>query len=455
MDCAFRPRCQHVGFWPGIAALLITLSPHAYAEEILLAAKLRPTQLSAVLEAIGAVALVGGQAQASEATDQVPAFPQPPADLPPEDPTPYARWPRGPAKTDDYFPIAVWLQHPKNARAYKEIGINLYIGLWRGPTEEQLELLRQAEMPVICSLNELARRRLDDPIIVGWMHGDEPDNAQPRRDGQPGWGPPIPPEQIIEDYQRMREIDPSRPVFLNLGQGVAWDRWYGRGVRTNHPEDYPLYVQGADIVSFDIYPVVHSHPDVKGKLWYVAYGVARLRHWTNYQKIVWNCIECSRISNPDVKPSPEQVRAEVWMSIIHGSRGIVYFVHQFKPTFIEASLLVDPELKDGVARINRRIHELAPVLNSPTVRNAVAVSTEPASVPVAYMVKQKDGAIYIFAVAMRDRPVTASFRLLVPTGATAVEVLDENRSVPLRDGQFVDQFVGYGVHLYKITLSGG
>ena len=24
--------------------------------------------------------------------------------------------------------------------------------------------------------------------------------------------------------------------MLNLGQGVAWDGWYGRGTRTNHPE---------------------------------------------------------------------------------------------------------------------------------------------------------------------------------------------------------------------------
>ncbi|MCS7237718.1 MAG: hypothetical protein NZ899_05540 [Thermoguttaceae bacterium] len=395
-----------------------------------------------------------GRAEEPRAAGRVamPEFPKPPADIPPEDPTPYARWSRGPSQSPDYFPIAVWLQNPKNAKAFKELGINLYIGLWRGPTEEQLQLLREAGMPVICSLNEVARKHLDDPIIVGWMHGDEPDNAQPRRDGKPGWGPPIPPEEIIAEYKRMKAEDPTRPIFLNLGQGVAWDRWYGRGVRSNHPEDYPLYVQGADIVSFDIYPVVHTHPDVKGQLWYVAYGVARLRHWTNYQKIVWNCIECSRISNTEVKPTAEQIRAEVWMSIIHGSRGIVYFVHQFKPTFIEASLLVDEELKAGVAQINRQIHELAPVINSPTLHGAVAVTTEPADVPVAVMVKKKDGALYIFAVAMQDRPVKASFRLPPSVAAKLAEVLGENRSVPVESGQFQDAFGPYAVHLYRLAL---
>ncbi len=30
------------------------------------------------------------------------------------------------------------------------------------------------------------------------------------------------------------------------------------------------------------------------------------------------------------------------MSLIFGSRGLIYFVHQFKPKFIEAALLADP-----------------------------------------------------------------------------------------------------------------
>src|SRR6187200_43199 len=80
-----------------------------------------------------------------------------------------------------------------------------------------------------------------------------------------GYGSPIRPEKIQEDYQKIRANDPSRPVFLNLGQGVAWDNYIGRGVRRNHPEDYPEYVKGADIVSFDIYPAVHDHADVAGK----------------------------------------------------------------------------------------------------------------------------------------------------------------------------------------------
>src|SRR5690606_31301126 len=114
-----------------------------------------------------------------------------------------------------------------------------------------------------------------------------------------------------------------------------------------------------------------------GKLEFVARGVERLRRWSDDRKIVWNCIECSRISNPRVKPTPHQIRAEVWMSLIHGSRGLIYFVHQFEPRFVEASLLEDEQLLKAVTQINEQIHELAPVLNGPTVEIARVETADP------------------------------------------------------------------------------
>jgi len=289
----------------------------------------------------------------------------------------------------------------------------------------------------------------DDPTIVAWMHGDEPDNAQARPGGE-GYGPPIAPEKVVADYERIRRADPTRPVLLNLGQGVAWDGWYGRGVRTNHPEDYAEYVKGCDIASFDIYPVVHNRPEVAGNLWFVPRGVDRLRQWTGDRKVVWNCIECTRIGNPEVKPTPHQVRAEVWMALIHGSMGLIYFVHQFAPDFVEAALLADEEMLAAVTEINARIHALAPVLNSLSVPEAATVSSAAAEVPVHIMVKRHEGSAYVFAVAMRDGPTRASVKLAeLPAGAV-VEVLDEGRTLELTDGCFADDFAGYDVHLYRV-----
>ena len=365
----------------------------------------------------------------------------------------YASWENGPPSSADYFPIAVWLQSPSNAARYQEAGINLYVGLWKGPTEEQLDALRHAEMPVICSQNAVGLAHSSDPIIIGWMHGDEPDNAQSIVDPETGkrsYGGPVPPPRIVEDYQRLKQKEPTRPVLLNLGQGVANDEWRGRGSGA-HISDYLTYVQGADVVSFDVYPVVGIRkPDGENYLWYVAKGVSRLAEWTQGNKILWNCIECTHISNPDKKATPHQVRAEAWMSLIHGSTGLIWFVHQFQPQFREAALLDDPEMLAAVTQINHQIHELAPVLNSPTVEGAASVSTSNPDVPVAIMVKRHAGATYLFSVGMRNGPTTAAFGLTDIPDATSVQVLGENRQLRLQDGQFIDSFAPYDVHLYRI-----
>jgi hypothetical protein len=361
------------------------------------------------------------------------------------------RWPLSPIGNKDFFPIGVWVQGPANAQRYRAAGFNVYVGLWEGPTVEQLRLLTQAGMRVICGQNAAALAHLKDPIIVGWMHGDEPDNAQPVPGG--GYGPPIPPEKIVEQYRKIREADPNRPVMLNLGQGVAWDGWRGRGIRTNHPEDYPLYAQGCDIASFDIYPQTMEYPEVAGNLWYVARGVERLVGWTAGKKMVWNVIECTHIKNRNSKPTPRQVRCEVWMSIVYGSTGLIYFVHEWEPRFQEAALLTDPNMLAAVTTINRRIQQLAPVLNSPTITGQVKIAPRNEKVPIATMVKRDDKNLYIFAVAMRGEATSAQFTISSLTGARPITVLDENRTLQSQSGVFSDDFAPWDVHLYQIPTA--
>jgi hypothetical protein len=364
-------------------------------------------------------------------------------------PVSYAPWENGPPAETNFFPIAVWVQSPQNAARYRAAGINVFVGLWRGPTEQQLAQLAAADMRVICSQNAYGLQQKTNRTIIGWMHGDEPDNAQSLGQGK-GYGPPILPQTIFTNYLRIKAADPTRPVLLNLGQGVAWDNYIGRGVRRNHPEDYPEYVKGCDIASFDIYPVVHDSPEIAGKLETVPFGVQRLIEWTGGTKPVWNCIECTRISNVRTKPTPAEVRAEVWMSLIHGSRGLIYFVHQFAPTFREAALLDDPEMLAGVTAINQQIHDLAPMLNGPTLTDAVRSESSNPNAVIANLVKRDRDSLYVFTVNMRNQPTRAMFRLAGTPAGAEVEVLGESRKLALASHGFVDEFSGYGVHLYRV-----
>ena len=358
--------------------------------------------------------------------------------------------PEGRPADPNFFPVGVWLQQPRHAARYQAAGINLYVGLWEGPTREQLTELATAGMPVICAQNALGLENRENPLIAAWMHGDEPDNAQSLGPGL-GYGPPVLPETTVGDYRRIRAADPSRPVMLNLGQGVAWDNYGGRGVRRNHPEDYREYLAGGDIASFDIYPVVHDSPEIEGKLEFVARGVKRLGGWTRNEKPVWSCIECTHISNPQAKATPAQVRAEVWMALVAGARGIIYFVHQFVPPASDAALLNDPAMLAAVTAINRQIRELAAVLNSPTAAGAVTVTSPQGRAPVATLLKRAAGGDYVFAVNLRNQAVQVTFLLHGNESSGRAEVLDESRSLPVQGGNYSDEFAPYAVHLYRVN----
>ncbi|MEX0885446.1 MAG: hypothetical protein WD009_03310 [Phycisphaeraceae bacterium] len=382
----------------------------------------------------------------------------------------YAPWDNGPPNDPAYFPIGVWLQDPGRADDYADIGVNVYIGLWAGPTEQQLTALQAAGMHAITSQNAYTRSLVEagDPladVIVAWMQQDEPDNAQAAEGG--GWGPPVTPEQIRERYEAMREIDPTRPIYLNLGQGVAWNGWHGRGVRTNEPGDYLGYQRGADILSFDIYPAAANPREgaIAGQIWRVAYGTQRLRDWTDDDKPVWAILEGSDIHGHG-KATAQQLRAEAWMAVIHGATGITYFVHSWNrggEMISEHALLNDDELRPAARDINATLTALAPVIHSPSIEDRLDVlitdgerhddiRAEYRVEPVAAMLKEHDGALYLFTVRTRDSDATARFTIAGLEGTHDAEVIGEDRTVTLEDGSFEQTFNAWDTHLYRIPI---
>jgi hypothetical protein len=364
----------------------------------------------------------------------------------------------------DRFPIGVWLQQPKHAQRYRALGVNVYVGLWQGPTSGQLATLKQAGMPVVCQQNEVALSDPDRDIILGWLQQDEPDNAQPLLGkvglAQFGWGSPVPPAEMVERYRRMKAKDATRPVFLNLGKGVAWDAWKGRGNRTGHPEDYRDYVRAADIVSFDIYPAVDLDTSLAGRLEVVAKGVRRLVTWAGPEKRVWNVIGSSRVKNPAARVDPDQIRAQVWMSIISGSRGIIYFVHQFKPRFVEATWLAEPGLAAAMREINAQVQGLAAVINRPASddisewRLVGDAKPGPIEDKLAITSRRHGCWTYVFAASLVNRPVRLAMRLDKVRQGAALEVMHERRTIRLGQDGYIDDFLPYGVHLYRVPASG-
>jgi hypothetical protein len=355
----------------------------------------------------------------------------------------------------DFFPVAVWLQSPENAMKYKvDGGINLYVGLWRPLNENQFELLKSAGIKLICEQNEFGLTHKTDPIIFGWMSGDEPDNAQWNSETQ-RYDPCISPEKVIEIYKKAKEKDPDHPYYLNLGQGVSFTDYIGRGECRGRTDLYSVanngYLKGCDIASFDIYPVNSEYPEVKDKLWMGAKGIDSLRVWCNDSKPVWTWIETTRIGKDSPrKPTPEEVKAQVWMALIHGAKGIGYFCHSFYPESDEAALLHDQTMLAEVKKINQQINSLAGVLNSKNRTGIAEVNSSNKEAPIDLMTKRYENANYLFAVVMRKNPAHATFRV---SSGTIAEVLGENRTLKISNGHFEDDFEPYGVHIYKISAN--
>jgi len=221
-----------------------------------------------------------------------------------------------------YFPIAVWLQDPlKNASAYKNNGINTFVGLWNAFDLPQFNALKNAGLKVICTQKDFGLSLGNEPLVMGWMHGDEPDNAQWNAATQK-YDPCIDPNIIINNYNAIKLKDPSRPVYLNLGQGVAYNNYIGRGSCRNNLDTYKVstngYLKGCDIASFDIYPVNNTDATTSNNLWYVSIGIQNLISWSG-NKPSWCWIESTKISDTSPqRPQISEVRCEFWMALING-----------------------------------------------------------------------------------------------------------------------------------------
>ena len=153
-------------------------------------------------------------------------------------------------------------------------------------------------MPVICDQNDVGLAHRDDPTIVGWMHGDEPDNAQSLAPGK-GYGPPIPPAKIVADYEQLRAArpDPAGAAEPRPGRGLGRlarpRRSHAATRRTTRST-----CKAATSSRSTSTPSSTTGPEVSGNLWYVARGVERLRQWTEGRQAG---LELHRV-HPDPQP---------------------------------------------------------------------------------------------------------------------------------------------------------
>jgi hypothetical protein len=141
------------------------------------------------------------------------------------------------------------------------------------------------------------------------------------------------------------------------------------------------------------------------------------------------------------------------MSIIHGSRGLIYFVHQFEPNFVEASVLQDTTLLAGITEINQQIESLAAVIHAPDQPPLLELVSSHGKDSIAATWRTHGGKHYCFVVGMTDRSTELEFVLGPQCSVSRVDVIGESRSLEVQNGKLKDSIPGYGVGLYRWTTS--
>jgi hypothetical protein len=371
--------------------------------------------------------------------------------------SPYAGWSRGLPTDPGFFPIAVWLQQSFHAMELSGLGINIYVGNNAGTDPLQpsdLATLKSYGMYAILGQDSVGLMSIDDPTVVGWwMTPDEPDNAQPASGG--GYGPPVSPSTLVTEYDQYKKTDPTRPMWLGLGQGVAFDAWEGRGSGAPPESEY---VPASDIVGFDVYPYNACGGDTNqkmicGQFWLNALGVDRLHAWSDRNQAVWTDFETTDISVAGDGPTPIETESEVWLALIHNANGILYFIDTFTPSFREDGIFANADMVTAVTALNKKITSLAPELNSATIPNLVNVTSSSPSAPIDSMIKANGTSLYVFAAIARPGTATGSFVVEGMTGNGVATVIGESRTIAIKGGKFSDAFAANDAHVYQIDLS--
>ena len=340
----------------------------------------------------------------------------------------------GPSEPDlflgGFFPIGVWVPPAYDFEKWKGRNVNTMVGVTQDFEEWNAEANRLG-LRMIRESRPNPANDIGETLLLAWAHDDEPDGIYTQ----------VPYSQIQARAAAWKSVQPGRSVFINfvgdlnqydLVTGESGDPWYAK------------YVAAADWISADTYPVNRGRDlSTLGEM------VDHLRALAG-DKPVFAFIESSDIdpTRDGPGPTPGELRAEIWLAIIHGVRGIWYFPEQVGagiPFFYDTT---PPDVVDEMTLQNGVITQLATVLQGP-INPAGLGAGVPAPLEAAW--RKAPSGSYFFVLNLSDSARNGQAIALSGIGsATSAEVHGEGRTVPITGGVITDDFGPHAVHIYRV-----
>jgi hypothetical protein len=338
-----------------------------------------------------------------------PAPPSTTSPLPPGTPTVESSSPLR-VNGNAIFPRMVWRQCPTYYPTSMGAGINLFLGVSCAEPHEQFDRLAGRAISTV----DAKTPGISGPGDVGWHFPDEADVS-------------------VGDASKLPAPKANgRVTFLTLT-----DHFSQRAAPPPNGKDiYPDFFNSADVIGFDTYPVEVrcSLAQIDNVYWMQRELVSLTGGKPTFQWIEAGPMEHCR-DNED--PTPAVVRAETWLAIAGGARGIGYFPDWWAE-----------DIRSEVRLVNREILALAPALLAPVAK--ANWSTES---PVRVGARRYNGATYVIAVNTSTSPASTSFTI-PGLGGRKLRVFRDGRIVSPFGDLVVDKLPALGVAVYVVPPPG-
>lgn len=247
------------------------------------------------------------------------------------------------------------------------------------------------------------------PALLSYYLADEPEL---------GWAKP---EDCEIAYRKIKDLDPWHPVTMVFCQSEAAARYAG----------------GMDVCMTDPYPIPN------GPVTNVSQYCDRIERDLGRSLALW--VVPQAFGGGEWwkrEPSRQEMRVMTYLSLIHGARGIQYFIR--RPPSANPS---SPDLWSECRRLMLELSQLTPELASPEPQPRVKCETP--SVDVAAI--QHDGAITLLCANTRNEPQSLALALPMNFSGNA-EVVFENRTVPVNDGRLADVIDAMSTRVYRLQV---
>jgi len=341
-----------------------------------------------------------------------------------------------PAALSNFFPIAVDFQPPSLFGTWKDRGVNTVIRVPNGAdTESWTSAANALGLKMIRGPRPDPALDAVEPNLLAFAQ-DEPDLNG------------CDPDCVTEEYLRLKATAPSKPYLVNLAGGSALfqsppDDPYscnGPGDSQGDTDCISRYIGAMDWVSHDIYPANAGLP-----LETIGSTLDRLRRWS-HRRPQFAYIEASDYDGDGRGPTADELRGEIWHAIIHGARGISYFVvDASRPT--ERPDAVAPDVVAEMQAQNAKITQLTSVLQATINPSSIGVK---AKSPIEYTWRRVGSTTYLIALNHSAAPVAdATIKVLGANVPPTVTVWNEGRTLAASGNGFTDSFGPYGVHVYE------